>query len=72
MKRILLSKKVWVSIVGLACALVSTLVGRDIPPEVQANLMAFIGSIIVSFNVGQGLADGISRGRTSAGRDQYD
>ena len=70
-KRILVSKKVWVAFTGLAVAVFSA-AGLDIPPDKLAMLYSVIKWIVGTFCGGQGLADGLSKGRTSAGRDMYD
>lgn len=70
MKKILLSKKVLVSLVGLIAG-VAVAVGVPLPEGTEELLLAVIGSIVGTFNIGQGLADGLSRGRTSAGREDY-
>lgn len=67
-KRIFLSKKVIVSLIGLIVA-IATVAGIDISPVTQALLLKIVATIVASFNVGQGLADGLSKGRTSATRD---
>ena len=71
MQKIFLSKKVIVSLVGL---IVSVLIaaGINLPDDTQKLLIEVILGIISSFNIGQGIADGLSKGRTSAGRDIYD
>ena len=71
MKKVLLSKKVIVSLVGLILSiLVAT--GVPVPPGSEELLLKVIATIIGAFNIGQGLADGLSKGRTSAGKDIYD
>lgn len=67
LKRIVSSKKVWVSAIGLVAAIL-TATGVDVPPEIRATALKIIGAIVGAFNIGQGLADGLSGGATSAGR----
>lgn len=69
--RIFYSKKVVVSITAL---ILSVLVacGVAVPPGMEPLLLKVIAAIVGAFNVGQGVADGLSKGRTSAGRDIYD
>ena len=71
MKKILLSKKVIVSLVGLLMS-VGVASGLPVPPGSEGLLLKVIASIVGAFNIGQGLADGLSKGRTSAGKDNYD
>lgn len=65
LKKILYSKKVIVTLIGLFAALLSQ-VGFDLTPEAQDALLKLIIALVGSFNIGQGLADGLSRGKTSA------
>ena len=60
-----MSKKVMVSLVGLVVAILST-VGLDLPPAQQEILLYVITAITGSFNIGQGIADGLSKGVTSS------
>jgi len=64
MKNIFLSKKVIVSLVGLVIALAVS--AGLIAPEQQDTIITAIVAIIGSFNIGQGIADGLSKGQTSA------
>ena len=64
MKSIFLSKKVIVSLVGLVIALAVS--AGLIAPEQQDTIITAIVAIIGSFNIGQGIADGLSKGQTSA------
>ncbi len=57
------SKKFWVSLVGLIFAIVPAIVHLD--PDVKAKLLELIMVIVGSYNAGQGIADGVSRGATS-------
>lgn len=70
MKKVLLSKKVLVSLVGLIAGVVVA-VGVPLPEGTEELLLAVIGSIVGTFNIGQGLADGLSKGRTSATIEDY-
>jgi len=67
MPTILKSKKMLISLTGLAVLLSLAVMGRDL--ETIKWFGAFVTGIVSAFNVGQGLADGISRGRTSASAD---
>jgi len=71
MQKIFLSKKVIVSLVGLIVSVIIA-AGINLPDDTQKLLIEVILGIISSFNIGQGIADGLSKGRTSAGRDIYD
>jgi uncharacterized membrane protein len=68
MAPVLQSKKVWVSIIGSAIGLTFALLawaGLNIPADVRTGINELIVAIVGSFNIGQGIADGLSRGRTS-------
>jgi uncharacterized membrane protein len=68
MRRALQSKKIWVSIIGAVVALILAILawaGVNIPPDVRTGILNLIAAIVASYNVGQGVADGLSRGRTS-------
>lgn len=67
-KRIISSKKVLVSLVGLALA-VLTAAGYTVPQGTEDAALKIIGAIVGAFNIGQGMADGLSGGATSAGRE---
>lgn len=71
LRRIFVSKKVAVALIALAVA-VGSAVGFDIPPEKLEMLYGLIKWIVIALCGGQGLADGLSKGKTSAGRDIYD
>ena len=71
MKRIFLSKKVIVSIVALILSILVAS-GVPVPAGMEDLIIKAIIALAASFNIGQGLADGLSKGRTSAGRDIYD
>jgi len=61
---LLKSKKMILSLVGVAAVVGLVLAGRDI--ETVKWVGGFIVGIVASLNLGQGLADGLSEGRTSA------
>lgn len=65
-RKIFTSKKVIVSLVGLVIA-VLVASGVAVPPGSEAILLKVIAAIVGAFNLGQGLADGFSGGKTSAG-----
>ena len=71
LRKIFFSKKVIVSLVGLVMSLLVAF-GVPVPPGTEVLLLKVIAAIVGAFNLGQGLADGLSKGRTSAGRDIYD
>jgi len=62
----LASKKFVLSLIGVAAVVGLLLLGRDL--ETVKWLAGFVTTIIASFNVGQGIADGMSRGETSHSR----
>ena len=64
-RRVLLSKKVVVSLVSIVALTVMVLAGTDLETLKWAG--GVIAAIAGSLNLGQGLADGLSEGRTSAG-----
>lgn len=64
MKRFI-TKKIIVSVIGLACALLAGY-GINIPDELQKALIDAIMVIVGSYNIGQGIADGLSGGKTSS------
>lgn len=68
LKKILNSKKVVVSLVGLTVS-VALALGFEVPAGTEELLLKVIATIVGAFNVGQGLADGLSKGRTSAGNN---
>lgn len=63
---VLRSKKMMLSLVGLAALVGLLLAGHDL--ETVKWVGGFIAGIVASLNVGQGLADGLSEGRTSHSR----
>ena len=65
MTELVRSKKMVLSLVGIAAVVALVLVGRDL--ETVKWVGGFIAGIVASLNLGQGLADGLSEGRTSAG-----
>jgi len=60
----LYSKKMILSLVGIAAVVALVLAGNDL--ETIKWVGGFIAGIVASLNLGQGLADGLSEGRTSA------
>ena len=65
MTELLKSKKMILSLIGIAAIVGLVLAGRDM--ETIQWVGGFIAGIVASLNVGQGLADGLSEGKTSAG-----
>ena len=57
--------------VSLVAFIVGLLVANGIvvPPGTEVLVLKLIAAIAGAFNLGQGLADGLSKGRTSAARD---
>lgn len=68
MKQLLASKKMVLSLVGIAAVMALVLMGHDL--ETVKWVGGFIAGIVASLNLGQGLADGLSDGRTSAARTE--
>ena len=66
MKNLLLSKKVLVSLIGVVVAILVS-VGLVDPAKQDAVITAIV-VLVGSFNIGQGIADGLSKGATSANR----
>lgn len=66
MRAILQSKKMIVSLVGLAAVVSLVVLGHDL--ETVKWIGGFITGIVASLNIGQGIADGFSEGRTSAAK----
>ncbi|KPK50981.1 MAG: hypothetical protein AMK72_00815 [Planctomycetes bacterium SM23_25] len=64
MTELLKSKKMILSLIGIAAVVSLVLAGHDL--ETVKWVGGFIAGIVASLNVGQGLADGLSEGRTSA------
>jgi hypothetical protein len=58
------SKKMILSLVGIAAVVGLVLAGRDL--DTVKWVGGFIAGIVASLNLGQGLADGLSEGRTSS------
>lgn len=58
------SKKMIISLVGLAAVVALVVMGRDL--ETVKWVGGFVTGIVASLNIGQGIADGFSDGRTSA------
>jgi len=63
-RTIVQSKKMILSLAGLAAVVALVILGRDL--ETVKWVGGFITGIVASLNLGQGLADGFSEGRTSA------
>ena len=64
MVELLKSKKMVVSVIGLAAVVALVVLGHDL--ETVKWVGGFITGIVASLNLGQGIADGFSDGRTSA------
>ena len=64
MGEIFKSKKMVLSLVGVVAVVALVLMGHDL--ETVKWVGGFIVGIVASLNVGQGIADGFSDGRTSA------
>jgi len=60
---ILASKKMVLSLVGIAAVVGLLVAGHDL--ETVKWVGGFIAGIVASLNLGQGLADGLSEGQTS-------
>ena len=60
---VLASKKMILSLVGIAAVVGLVAAGHDL--ETVKWVGGFIAGIVASLNLGQGLADGLSEGRTS-------
>lgn len=58
------SKKFMATLLGIVGVVLVQLVG--IAPEQAKVVTEIIGAIVGTFNVGQGIADGISKGATSS------
>jgi len=58
------SKKFWVSLAGLILAILAAN-GVAVPEGVRAQVLALIMVIVGAYDVGQGIADGASGGKTS-------
>lgn len=61
-------KKMLVNI-GAAAAIVLALVCKSADPEMVKTIISVIGTICTAFHIGQGLADGLSGGKTSHAAD---
>lgn len=69
MTELIKSKKMILSLIGIAAVVGLVLAGRDL--ETVKWVGGFIAGIVASLNVSQGLADGLSEGRTSTlGRER--
>lgn len=58
------SKKFWVSLAGLILAILAANC-IAVPQDVKANILELIMVIVGAYDVGQGIADGVSGGKTS-------
>lgn len=58
------SKKFWVSLAGLILAILAAN-GVAVPEAVRANVLELIMVIVGAYDVGQGISDGVSAGKTS-------
>jgi len=58
------SKKFMATLLGIVTVVLVQLVG--IAPDQAKVVTEIIGAIVGTFNVGQGIADGVSRGATSS------
>jgi len=63
LRNVLASKKMILSLVGIAAVVGLLVAGHDL--ETVKWVGGFIAGIAASLNLGQGLADGLSDGRTS-------
>jgi len=64
MTSILKSKKMVALLVGVAAVVVLALAGTDL--ETLKWVGSFIAGMVASLQIGQGIADGLSSGKTSA------
>ena len=64
MASILKSKKMEALLVGVAAVVVLVLAGTDL--ETVKWVGGFIAGMVASLQIGQGIADGLSKGETSA------
>jgi len=67
MKELVKSKKMILSLLGIAAVVSLVLAGQDL--ETVKWVGGFIAGMVASLNLGQGLAAGLSEGRTSAAAD---
>lgn len=65
MQSILKSKKMVALLAGVAAVIVLALAGTDL--ETLKWIGGFIAGMVASLQIGQGIADGLSGGETSAG-----
>ena len=65
LKKLFLRKKMIATMIGLLCGFLAVK-GFDIPDGVREALLEFILVVVGSFNIGQGISDGLSKGKTSA------
>ena len=64
MPSIFYSKKFWVSLAGLIIAILAAN-GVAVPEAVKTQVLEMIMAIVGAYNLGQGIADGVSGGKTS-------
>lgn len=58
------SKKLWATMTGIASVVLVNFFGLD--EETARTVIAALAAIAGSFNIGQGIADGLSGGKTSS------
>ncbi len=59
------SKKLWTTISGIISVILVSQFG--LTPEMSDIVIMAVATIAGSFNIGQGIADGLSDGKTSSG-----
>lgn len=64
MQELVRSKKLLLSMMGIAAVVGLVIAGHDL--ETVKWVGGFVAGIVASLNLGQGFADGLSKGRTSA------
>ncbi len=68
-QKLFLRKKMLATLIGLLCGFLAAK-GLDIPDPVREALLEFILVVVGSFNIGQGISDGLSKGKTSASHSE--
>lgn len=58
-------KKFIVAVLGVVAVVITARTGIDVPQETINKVVEAIGMIVGGFTVGQGVADGLSGGKTS-------
>lgn len=58
-------KKFIIAILGVIAVVITARTGIDVPQETINKVVEAIGMIVGGFTVGQGMADGLSGGKTS-------